>query len=56
MTEQQNLPAPHAKPEATHPKSKCSLLRRAYSIDRMAEPANSARGAGNRPARKQMLA
>ncbi len=45
----------HATPETILPESKCSLLRRAYPIDRAQHSGRTARDAGNHLAREQML-
>lgn len=57
-----NLSAPLAMLAIGLPEGACShmfrspLLRRAYPNGRTVEPVSSARGAGNRPARRHMLA
>ena len=55
MIGQWNLPALHAMLSAGLPESTCSLLRRTYPNDRNVESVNSTRGAGSRPAKRQML-
>ena len=56
MKGMRKLQSPHAAPEISLPESKCSLLRRAHPNDRSVKSTITTRGAGNQPARKQMLA
>jgi len=56
MKGMRKLQSPHAAPEISLPESKCSLLRRAHPNEGNEKVAIAARGAGNQPARKQMLA
>jgi len=56
MKGMRKLQSPHAAPEISLPESKCSLLRRAHPNEGNEKVAITTRGAGNQPAREQMLA
>ena len=56
MTGMWNLTSLHAALAASSPESTCSLLRRAYPIDRTAKPTKPTRAAGSQFARGHMLA